>query len=135
MALTGTMVVTSLISTVIFIFINALLLMASTKIFKLGDTSYKSALWVTAILGAAGFVVGILVGLLPVIAGIVAMLLTWVVIGILLAMYLIKVKYGVDWGKAALVWLVFFVFEIIAVLIIGAILGAIFLAIGLGMAM
>ena len=134
MALTGMMVVTSLISTVIFIFINALLLMLAAKIFKLEDTSYKTALGITAILGVVSFVIGLLIGLLPALAGAVGWILTWVLIGVLLAMYLIKTKYNLEWGKAALVWLVYFVFGIIATIVVGMILGAIFLAIGLGMA-
>ena len=121
---------TSLISTVVFIFVNALLLMLATKLFKLKDTSYKSALWVTAILGVVSFIVGLIIPPL----GAISFVLIWVVIGILLAIYLIKTKYKLDWGKSALVWLVFFIFEIIAVLIVGFILGLIFVAI-LGTAM
>jgi hypothetical protein len=132
MALTGMGVVASLISIVIFIFVNALLLMAATKIFKLKDSSYKTALWVTAILGGVSFLIGLLIGLLPTLAGIIGTLLTWVVVGVLLAMYLIKVKYELEWNKAALTWLVYFVFALVAKLIVGAILGIIFLAIGLG---
>ena len=134
MALTGMFVVTSVVSTAILIFVNALLLMASTKIFKVEDSSYKSALWVTAILGLAGFIIGIVIGLLPVLAGVIGTILTWVVVGVLLAVYLIKIKYNLDFGKAALVWLVYFVFALIAYFIIAMVLGIIFLAVGLGMA-
>jgi len=132
MALTAGGVVVSLISTVIFIFVNALLLMASAAIFKLKDKSYKSALWVTGILGGINFVVAIIVGLLPVLAGVISGILTLLVVGILVAMYLIKIKYDLDWGKAALVWLVYTVFALVAGFIIGLILAAIFIAVGLG---
>jgi len=136
MVLTGGTALVSLITTAVFIFINALLLMISTILFKIKDRSYTSALWVTAILGAASFVVSIIALLLPPIAaGIISVLLSWIAIGIALALYLIKIKYNLDWGKAALVWLVYTVFAIIAGLIIGAILVAILVAIGLSAAM
>lgn len=60
MVLSGMMIVTSLITAVVMIFINALLLMVSTKIFKVADTSYKSALYVTAIVGVVGFLIGLI---------------------------------------------------------------------------
>jgi len=132
MALTGSGVVIQIITTIVFILINALLLMVATKIFKVKDTSYKTALGITAILGVINFVIGLLVGLIPSIAGIISTLLVWVVVGILLAMYLIKIKYGLDWGKAALVWLVYFVLAIVAYMILAIILGLIFAAVGLG---
>ncbi|MBW2982119.1 hypothetical protein KY343_04525 [Candidatus Woesearchaeota archaeon] len=139
MAITGLSVLLSLIITTIFVFLNALLLMASAAIFKLKDKSYKSALWVTAILGGASFIIGVIMAVIPSVAPIVAriigIILNWIIVGILLALYLIKTKYNQEWGKAALVWLVYTAFAVIVRLIAGAILIAIFVSIGFGSAM
>ncbi|MFH1052801.1 MAG: hypothetical protein V1740_00115 [Candidatus Woesearchaeota archaeon] len=124
------MIVTSLIMTVVTIFIGALLLMLSAKIFKLKDQSYMTALYITTILGIVGFLIGLLSLLgssFILIAGVIGF-----IVGIILGIYLIKIKYDLDWGKAVLVWLVYFVLSLIVGFVIAFILGILFMAIGLG---
>ena len=49
------------------------------------------------------------------------------VVMILLGMFLIKTFYKIEWGKAALTWLVWFVFSLVAGLIVGLIVAAIYI--------
>jgi hypothetical protein len=117
------------------IFLGALMLMISTKIFKLSDTSYKSALWVVAILAVAGFILGLIFGFIPFLTGLAGSIIVFILISVLLAMYLIKTKYNLDWAKAALVWLVYLVLSLVVGFIVGLILGVIMVAIGVGAVM
>ena len=127
----GTEILGSFILLVILIPISALMLMISTKIFKIDDSSFKTAILIAAIAGAVSFVIRVLGSLIPVGVGtaIVSVLLIVVVCGVML--YLIKMKYVLDWGKAALVWLIWLVFYLVAALIVSSILAAILLAAGL----
>ncbi len=128
---TGSFVV-SLIASVIMIPLGGLLLMLSAKIFKLADQSYKSALKVAAIVGVAALVftfIGSLSASLTFAMGI----LSFVLVSVLLALWLIKKTYSLEWGKAILVWLVWFVFSLIATFIIAAVVGVLLVALGLSM--
>ena len=110
-------------TTVIGIFLGALFLMLSTKIFKLKDTRYVSALFVTAITGIVGFILGlpgVFVTALSLAMGVVSF-----IVGVLLGVFLIKTKYELDWGKAILVWLVYFVITMEVMFVIALIIGAI----------
>lgn len=98
-------------SVVIGIVLNALFLWLSAKIFKLRDKTFTTPLVIALIAGVVGFVLGFL----PVIRGIISLLVT-----IVLTVWLVKTKYRVDWGKAILVWLVAFVFGVVAGIIIAA---------------
>ncbi len=124
MALMGMMVVSQLIISVVMIFLGALLLMLSAKIFKLKDQSYKTALKIVAILYVIGFVLS-LIGMASLSLMTVMTILNFLVM-ILLGIYLIKMFYKLDWGKAALTWLVWFIMSLIAGFIVGAIVMAIF---------
>lgn len=104
-------VVMWLVTAVIGIFINALFLMISTKLFKINDTSYKTALIVAAITG----VIGIVLSFVPL--PFIGLILMWA-----LALYLVRHFYKLDWGKAALVWLVWFVISLLIAVIIWAIM-------------
>jgi len=57
-------------------------------------------------------------------------ILSFVLVSVLLALWLVKSNYKLEWGKTALVWLLWLVFEFVASLLIGVILAAIFVAIG-----
>ena len=57
-------------------------------------------------------------------------ILSFVLVSVLLALWLGKANYKLEWGKTALVWLLWLVFEFVASLLIGVILAAIFVAIG-----
>ncbi len=135
MALTGALIVTTIITTAIFIFINALLLMLVTKIFKVQDQSYKSALWVAAIAGAVGLVFNWVIAAIPSSGVAVSSIINFLLIGVLLTLYLIKLKYKLAWGKAALVWLVYFLFALVVGFVIGFVIGLMVVSMGLGTAL
>jgi hypothetical protein len=124
MALTGILLVPQIIITVVMVFLGALLLMLSAKIFKLKDESYITPLKVTVIVYVLGFVLS-LIGMASISLAVIMSVLNFVVM-ILLGMYLIKVFYKIEWGKAALTWLVWFIFSLVASFIIGLIMAAIF---------
>lgn len=128
---TGSFVV-SLIATVIMIPLGGLLLMLSAKIFKLTDQTYKSALKVAAIVGVAGIVFNF-IGSLSATLVFIMTVLSFVLVSILLALWLIKKTYSLEWGKAILVWLVWFVLSLIATFIIAAVVGVLIVAVGLSM--
>ena len=119
-------IIQSVIITLITIPLSALLLMLTTKIFKLTDQSYKTAIKITAILGAINLILGILASSIKSLS-LVLTIAQWVVISILLAMWLIKSSYQLDWGKTLLVWLVWFVFYIILFIIIIFVVATIFI--------
>ena len=124
MALMGMLVVSQLIISVVMIFLGALLLMLSAKIFKLKDQSYMTALKIVAIIYVIGFVLS-LIGMASLAVATFMTVLNFIVM-IALGIYLIKLFYKLDWGKAALTWLVWFIMSLIAGFIIAAIVGAIF---------
>ncbi|MBS3114887.1 hypothetical protein J4448_07345 [Candidatus Woesearchaeota archaeon] len=108
----------SLIITIITIPLNGLLLMLTTKIFKLADQSYRTAIKLTTILGIIGFLLGILSITIKSLS-LVITIAQWLIISILLALWLIKSFYKLDWGKTLLVWLVWFILYIILAFLIG----------------
>ena len=115
----------SIIGLAITIPLSALVLMISAKIFKLADTSYKTAIKITAILGAAGFVLeGAVISLAPALIeylGIAQIIL----INIALAIYLIKRFYSLDIKKTLLMWLVWFLLSLVVIIVVGTIVGII----------
>ena len=121
----------SIVTTIIMIPLNALLLMISTKIFKIKDTSYMTALKVAVILGVVSIVLSIIGNFLPTIGQIIFWL-SMAVVSIILALWLIKSMYSLDWGKTALVWLVWFVLSLIVGFILALIIGVIVVMVGLG---
>jgi len=123
--------ITSLILLAIMIPLNGLLLMISTKIFKLKDKSYKTAIMVTLILGVVSAVLQIIGYFLPSVGQIIYWL-SMAIVSIILALWLIKTKYKLDWSKAALVWLVWFLLSLAAGFIIGMIFGIIMAIIFVG---
>jgi len=100
---------TGIVMAVVGIVVGALLLWLTAKIFKLSDKSFKTPLTIAAIAGVVGFVLG----LIPFIN-----MIGWLAV-IVLSIWLIKTKYRVDWGRAVLVWLVYFVLSLVAMFIIG----------------
>ena len=120
-----------IVTIIIMIPLNALLLMISTKIFKIKDSSYMTAIKVACILGVVSIVLSIIGNFLPTIGQIIFWL-SMIIVSIALALWLIKSMYTLDWGKAALVWLVWFVLSLIVGFILGLIIGVIVIMIGLG---
>ena len=116
--------------TIILIPLDALLLMWATKMFKLSDTSYKTAFVVAVIVGGLEFVVSMLGIFVPSVAMALSVL-SFIFIGVLLGAWLIKIKYKLEWGKSFLVLLVWIALSIVLALLIGFILGIILVVIGL----
>jgi len=121
-------VVAQIISFVVMTILGSLILMLSAKIFKLKDQSFMTALKIVLILYVITLVLG-LIGLAALNIALIMSILSFIVV-IALGIYLIKKFYKLDWGKAVLVWLVWFILS----LIVGFIIGLILLAIGLGIA-
>lgn len=118
------------ILTAVTIPISALLLMLSTKFFKVSDQSYMTALKTAAVTGAAGLVLSA-VGSFNLGLALIMGVLNFILVGILLSLWLVKTFYSLDWKTAALVWLVWFVLGLVAGFIIALILGIVLVAIGL----
>ena len=125
-------VIVLLISTAVTIPISALLLMLSTKFFKLSDQSYMTALKVALIVGVVSFVLS-LIGSFSLALVVITSALSFIV-SILLGIWLIKTNYSLDWQETLLVWVVWFILGLILGFIIALVLGAIFLAVGLSAA-
>ena len=97
--------------------------LSAAKLFKLRDKSFATPITIVAIVQVVSFVIG----MIPVVN-----MIGWLV-AIVLEIWLIKSKYGVDWGKSILVWLVAFVLTlvvmgVIALLFLGSMMA------GMGMA-
>ena len=118
--------VSTIVLDLIMIPISALLLMLSTKIFKLSNTKYLTAIKITAILGVISIIITVIGKYAPTI-GLYATFISIILVSILLAMWLIKSSYKLDWGKSILVWLVWFIFELVAAFVIGMIVAAVLL--------
>ena len=125
MVLTGMMFGYQIVTTIVMLFLSALLLLVSAKIFKLKDQTYKTALKVTLIIFVINFILG-LIGLALLSVAVVMAVLSFLVL-ILGGLYLIRKYYNLDWGKAALTWIVWFILTLIAGFIISMIMGAIFI--------
>lgn len=123
MAFNGILFTSQLIVNIIMIFLGALFLLWSTKIFKLKDQTYMTALKINLMLFVAVIILS-LIGMFHLVLGFIMRILTWILL-ILGAMYLIKRMYKINWGKAALTWLIWVIFSIIAFLIIALIIGLI----------
>lgn len=120
-----------LIGLVISIPLSALLLMLSTKIFKLKDTSYKTAIKITAIVIVLAFLFNILLlTIFPAITLNMAMFLLarfilGLIFNVILMILLIKSFYEIKLGKTLLVWLVWLAISLILALIMRFIIGVI----------
>ena len=107
------------IATIIMIFLSSLLLWLTAKyFFKLKDTAYKTALIVAAIVGA---VVGLL-GSINLYIDSTVLIVISLLVEMVLGLFLIKRFYKLEWNKTALVWLVWFVLNIIVTFIMGLII-------------
>lgn len=119
--------------TLVMVPLNGLILMLSAKIFKIADQSYKTAVKIALMLGIAGLVFNVISALkLMSLSSLVITVLSWLIVSILLAVWLIKTNYSLDWGKALLLWLVWFVLSIVAGFIIALIIGAVLLTVLFG---
>ncbi len=118
-------VVTQIISFVVMTILASLILMLSAKIFKLKDQSFMTALKIVLIIYVITFVLS-LIGLTSLSVALIMAVLSFVVM-VVLGIYLIKTFYKLKWGKSILVWLVWFILA----WIVGAIVGAILVVIGL----
>ena len=101
-----------IVITIIMIPLNALLLMLTTKMFKLAEQGYKKAFLITLATGFIGLVFSIYIGEVANIRLPMAVS-SWVLVGILISAGLIKKNYELDWDKALLVWLVYFLLSLV----------------------
>lgn len=122
MVFSGMLLVLQVVSLVIMVPLSALLLMFSTKIFKLSDQSYKTAIITTLII----YVISFVLSLIGMFAATLILSVISIIVMVVLGLWLIKTRYKLEWGKAALVWLVWFIFTLIASSIVGFIVGMIF---------
>ncbi len=99
----------ALVSAILGIALGAVILWLTGRIFKLKNKSFTTPLIISAIAGAVGFVMGFI----PVLNMLTALVV------IVLTVWLIKTRYKVDWLKAILVGLVYFVLSLIMIGIIG----------------
>ncbi len=114
--------------------LSALVLWVTTKIFGI-KTGFGKPFGIAVILGLIAFVwqlLGFIVGLLPVVGGVLGIIMMvlgiFVYLGILvIAAVLIKSRYGVDWGKALLIWLVW----LVILMVIGGILWGVMVVIAM----
>jgi len=122
----------------IMIPLSALLLMISTKIFKISDSSYKTAIKVALLVQIASIIFTVIQYFLPAPIDSIVGILQWILVTILLGLWLVKKSYNLDWGKGALVWLVWAVLSVVLAfvlaLIIGIIVGIIFAGALIGLA-
>jgi hypothetical protein len=117
--------------------LSALMLMISTKIFKLRDTSYLTAIKAALVVEIAGllfvflgFVPALLLDFRFIFLGAVFMFLKIIFVTILLAIFMVKYFYKLKKiDKILLVWLVWIIFKTIVLFITNIMLMAIF---GLG---
>ena len=101
----------TLLITIITIAISGLLLWLSCKIMKV-KSDWATPYIIALIVGVVGFVLG----LIPVAGGVLAF-----IANIALGLWLVKTKYKLAWGKAVVVWLIWFVLSFILAFIIGLI--------------
>jgi len=122
--------ITSILALIISVPLSALLLMLSTKIFKLQDTSYKTAIKILAIIGVIGFILdAIIFTLLPTMV-VVFGIIQFIILNIILAIIFIRQFYNTEWKQTLLVWLVWFLFSLVLVFVVGIIVGIITVALG-----
>ena len=128
-------IITSILALIISVPLSALLLMFSAKIFKLQDTSYKTAIKILAIIGVIGFILdAIIFTFLPTMVIVLAMI-QFIILNIILAIIFIKQFYNLEWKQTLLVWLVWFLFSLVLMVVVGIIVGIIGLALGFASAM
>jgi hypothetical protein len=102
-----------IVMAVVGLFVGALFLwLSAAKIFRLKDKSFKTPLVISLIVSVVGYVLGLITA--------INRWITLIVV-IVLAVWLVKSNYKVGWGKAILVWLVYYVLLIIAMAILGMI--------------
>jgi len=99
----------------------------------LSDSSYKTAFKVAVILFGVGLVLSLISIYVPATALYIG-IASWVLVSIILAIWLIKSNYELEFGKSILVWLVWFAFNLVVSFVIGMIIAAILVAVGIGIA-
>jgi hypothetical protein len=102
-----------IVMAIVGLFVGAFFLwLSAAKIFGTKDKSYKTPLVISLIVSVVSYVLGMI--------GAINSWITLIVV-IILAVYLVKSNYKVDWSKAIMIWLVYYVLMIVAMAIIGMI--------------
>lgn len=129
MTMTLGAIIQSLAFAIVFIPINGLLIMLATKILKLKNQRYRTAISLAAITGGVSFLFGVL-GILIKHEFIIAFV-SFILVSILLKGWLLTRFYRLDLGKAALVWLVWFGLTIAAGMVIGLLFFVLAMVVGM----
>jgi hypothetical protein len=105
--------VMAIVMAIIGFFVGAFFLwLSAAKIFRLKDKSFRTPLIISLIVSAVGY----LLNFVP-----VNKWASWIIV-VLVALWMVKYYYKTSWGKAVLVWLVYYALMIIVMMIITAIL-------------
>src|SRR3989344_8553661 len=141
MAIESQILIFGIITALVLIPLSALLLWLSSKIFSLKNQSYKTAIFIAAIITVVNYIINLIISAitgyntsvasnpLALVAETLAyIILIWIFVSFLLAWGLIKIKYELEWGKAFLVWLVWAVFNFILGLLISVIFAGILIS-------
>ena len=121
----GNPIVQSLIGVIVTVPLSALVLMLTAKMFKLEDTTFKTAIKLTLIIGVIAFLIDSLAAtVLAAAAGTVG-LFQFLLVNIVLAAVLISKLYKLDIKKTLLVWLVWFLLSLLVAIVVGIIIGII----------
>ena len=123
----SSLIINVLILEIIMVFVNALILLASTKITSVKNTSFKVTFKISLIL-AIFYVVISQADFLPFISGITKNILLFLGVSIILAFWLIKKKYQLTFGKTLLVWIIWIVISSIIRSFFNALITLIFLS-------
>lgn len=102
---------------IVNIVIGGLLLWVAARVMKV-NKGWGIPYLIALIVGVVGFVLG----LIPFAGGVLAF-----IVNIALGLWLIKTKYKLAWGKAVVVWLIWFIASLIVGAIIGLIVAAVFI--------
>jgi len=121
---TGLELISSIVIALVMIPISALILMIVTKLFKLENSRYGTAIKITAILAAISILFLIVGYFLPALSFLP--LVSLALVSIVLAIWLIKSFYILSIGKSILIWLIWFIFSFVVNIVVGLIIGLIF---------
>jgi len=121
----------SFIGFIVSVPISALVLMLSTKIFKLKDTSFMTALKVSLIIGVAGLFSDLLF-IFVLSSFLFFSIIQFVLLNVVLALFLINTFYHTPHKQTLLIWLVWLVLSLTLVFVIFALFFFIGLLFGIG---
>lgn len=102
-----------LLSIIIGFLFSAAVLFIVTKLLKLGDQTFVTAMKTTGVIAVAGILFNLLANALPEASRKIMGYLSFILISVSLAIYMIKTNYKLEFRKALLVWAIWIVLAII----------------------